>query len=213
QQLEQIGDEFTSAITEAAAAAIPQLATQPKSKPWWNQDLQLLRTSMLNKQRLFQRELAASSIAEAFLWKRDYLLARNVYLQAIKAAKQDHWNRFLEKEDAKSIYKAMAYTKSTTSQSIPAIQLADRLEDTFKGKCSAFRTTLFPPPPASSAIQWNTYQQGNWRLPHQHDNCRVSKIETSASSIPKSLESIAVQHREALLSLSQCNGLSPRSYD
>ncbi|KAF1343463.1 hypothetical protein EJ07DRAFT_142439 [Lizonia empirigonia] len=38
---------------------------------------------------------------------------------------------------------------------------------------------------------------------HAHDNCRVSKIETSASSIPKPLESIAVQHREALLSLSQ----------
>jgi hypothetical protein len=47
--------------------------------------------------------------------KRDYLLARNAFFQAIKAAKRNHWNSFLEKEDPKSIYKVMAYTKNSSS--------------------------------------------------------------------------------------------------
>jgi hypothetical protein len=74
---------------------------------------------MLHKQRRFLKELARTSQAESFLWKRDYLLARNAYFQAIKTAKQDHWNDFLEKEDPKSIFKAMSYTKDATKQRIP----------------------------------------------------------------------------------------------
>ena len=54
-------------------------------------------------------------IAEAYLWKKDYLLARNTYFQAIKTAKRDHWNQFLEKEDPKTIFKAMSYTKPSSS--------------------------------------------------------------------------------------------------
>ncbi|KAF1923416.1 uncharacterized protein M421DRAFT_324423 [Didymella exigua CBS 183.55] len=55
------------------------------------------------------------SPTSAYTWKRDYLIARNSYLQAVKIAKRDHWNQFLEREDPKSIFKAMAYTRTTYS--------------------------------------------------------------------------------------------------
>ena len=39
----------------------------------------------------------------------------------IKQAKKDHWNQFLEKEDPKSIFKAMSYTKASRVDKIPNI--------------------------------------------------------------------------------------------
>ena len=53
--------------------------------------------------------------------KQPYLAARNSYFLAIKRAKRDHWNQFLEKEDPKSIYKAMAYTKDWQPEKLPPI--------------------------------------------------------------------------------------------
>lgn len=118
QQLDQLGSALTDGILEAARASIPKMKLGPRPKPWWNPDLCSLRTAMLQAQRTFHKELAKTSPAESFLWKRDFLLARNAYFQAIKAAKKDHWNHFLEKEDPKSIFKAMAYTKDSASQQI-----------------------------------------------------------------------------------------------
>ncbi|KAF1946192.1 hypothetical protein EJ02DRAFT_418955 [Clathrospora elynae] len=57
----------------------------------------------------------------------------------------------------------MSYTKSTSNQRIPAIQSTlSTLEDSFSGKCSAFRTTLFPPPPVTDPISWESYKEGPW---------------------------------------------------
>ncbi|PVH73133.1 hypothetical protein DL98DRAFT_608538 [Cadophora sp. DSE1049] len=67
---------------------------------------------------------------------------KNTYFLAIKRAKRDYWNQFLEKEDPKSIYKTIAYTFNK------------RLEDIFQRKCSAFRNTLFPPPPSAPEPNW-----------------------------------------------------------
>ncbi|KAF1924969.1 uncharacterized protein M421DRAFT_32391, partial [Didymella exigua CBS 183.55] len=157
EQLETLGKELTISITKAAKAAIPQCSTTAKSKPWWNQDLKALRTSMLSKQRQLQRELAFS-LTSAYTWKREYLIARNTRYSAVKIAKRDHWNQFLEREDPKSIFKAMAYTRTTYSQNIPAIQGLRGIEESFQGKCSALRETLFPSPPASRPIEWDNYQ-------------------------------------------------------
>ena len=77
-----------------------------------------------------------------------YLTARNAYFLAIKNAKRQHWNSFLEKTDPKSIFKAMAYTKQNTSGKIPNISG----QDTFASKCTAFRHALFPPPPADEEL-------------------------------------------------------------
>ena len=68
-----------------------------------------------------------------------------MYFQMIKAYKRDHWNSFLEKENPKSIFRALKYTKPTKVERIPSI-----LEETsFKGKAKIFRDTLFPRPPPS----------------------------------------------------------------
>jgi hypothetical protein len=84
KQLNDLGEALTAAIEEAAKASMPFVKLGPRPKPWWSPDLQILRRDMLHKQRCFVRELARTSQAESFLWKRDYLLARNTYFEAIK---------------------------------------------------------------------------------------------------------------------------------
>ena len=44
-------------------------------------------------------------------FRQEYQLAKNRYFNAIKRAKTNYWNQFLEKEDLQLIFKAMAYTK------------------------------------------------------------------------------------------------------
>ena len=75
--------------------------------------------------------------------KKEYLIAKNKYFAAIKKAKRDHWNSFLEREEPQAIFKAMAYTKENREGNLPPIQG----KTTFKEKASILRTTLFPPPP------------------------------------------------------------------
>jgi len=87
-----------------------------------------------------------------------YLLARNSYFQAIKKAKRDYWNKFLENTDPKSIFKAMSYTKLSTQGLIPSIEG----KETFKGKCTALRKTLFPKPPPDSIQPTIRQKQFKW---------------------------------------------------
>ena len=85
---------------------------------------------------------------ESYIAKVAYLKARNSYFQAIKKAKRDYWNSFLEKEDPRSIFKALAYTKDNRVEKIPSILG----ESTFLGKARVFRETLFPRPPRTRKL-------------------------------------------------------------
>jgi hypothetical protein len=86
--------------------------------------------------------------------KQQYLIARNSYFSAIKHAKRNHWNQYLEKEDPKSIYKAMAYTKDRQTERMPTISG----QTSFQGKCDVLRSTLFPEPPIAPNPAWFNYQ-------------------------------------------------------
>ena len=166
-QLDQLGQDLSDAIVFAASEAIPRIKLGPRPKPWWNDNLRTLRSTMVRANRSLQRELERLPQEDTHLWKRDYLKARNIYLQAVKRAKQEHWNSFLEKEDPASIFKAMSYTKNARVERIPLIQSpsSPALQDSFEGKCSAFKTTLFPPPPVTNPISWTAYTEGDWKWP------------------------------------------------
>ena len=65
-----------------------------------------------------------------------------------QTAKKNYQNAFLEKEDSKSIFKAMSYTRNSSRRQIPTINN----EDSFEGKCKAFSEALFPRPPAEEPL-------------------------------------------------------------
>ena len=186
QQLEAIGQAITLVIQQAADKAIPRLKLGPKAKPWWNQELTKLRKNVSHCQRIFAQQLQATSIEESYLYKKDFLIARNSYQNAIKQAKRKHWNDFLEKEDPKSIFKAMVYTKEQQVERIPPIYLGETLETTFKGKCKAFRRTLFPPPPTTKPPSFSDYSEKSWDWPKlsrtEVEQACSNKVKSSSPS-------------------------------
>ena len=153
--LDTVALELTDAIKQAAQSSIPASTPGARAKPWWNSDLLALRKSMLRNQRLL--------IANSHESKLRYLQSKNVYFLAIKQAKRNHWNQFLEKEDPQSIFKAMSYTKDRLVERIPTIQG----QASFHGQCNVFRSPLcsHPHPVLLSLIGSTTrHKSGNGNL-------------------------------------------------
>ena len=158
--LEQAAQALTSHILVAAKTSIPTKRTGAIPKPWWTPELKAFRQQMLRNQRLHKASPSPSTV-------RQYLEAKNRYFQEIKLAKRTHWNTFLTHNDSKSIFKAMSYTKDYRVERIPSIQSdGTGLAETFQTKAEAFRTTLFPTPPATPAPSWDDYTASDvWDWP------------------------------------------------
>jgi hypothetical protein len=172
-QMDDYAQAFTEAITNAANTSIPRTTYSVRSKPWWTPEIKALRKRM----SYLGRKLPGSPEL-----KQEYTAAKNTYFNTIKTAKTAHWNAFLEKEDPKSIFKAMAYTKDLLIQPIPSIWNAstNAYEDSFSGKCAAFRDTLFPDPPRAPDIDLCEYHQNEyWKWP------KLSKTEVQNACTTK----------------------------
>ncbi len=106
--------------------------------------------------RLQEEQPTRSSKLEA------YKEAKNQYFHAIREAKTNCWNSFLEKAQGKEVFTALKYTKEKTLRTTPSLQYSKdgttRLVESFDEQCKAFITTLFPKPPSStSSIEWKNY--------------------------------------------------------
>lgn len=159
--LDLIATEFTKAIVQAADLSIPRRKLGARAKPWWSDDLKELRKDMMRNQRSYICTKTEES-------KRSYLAAKNQYFLAIKVAKRNHWNQFLEKEDPRSIFQAMKYTKDSQVERIPDIQSTGNpevLADSFGSKCASFRSALFPTPPTAPKPSWLDYRPATWNWP------------------------------------------------
>jgi ribonuclease HI len=166
--------EFTNIITKAAEKSIPKKKLGPNPKPWWNENLKNLRKTMILNSRSLKANISNFT-------KQQYLIARNSYFQAIKKAKRNHWNLFLEKSDPKSIFKAFSYTNSQLVEKIPEIKSinSENMESTFQGKCNSFRKLLFPTPPKANLPNWDKYIPRQWKWP------KLSKIELKNACLGK----------------------------
>ncbi len=175
RELDELVEDFTDKIVNAANASIPKSIKKLNAKPWWNEDLKNLRKAM---QKLYRKNKASGYT----LFKQELLIAKNLYFNSIKIEKLKHWNQFLEKEDSQTIYKAMSYTKDTSIQPIPSIYNNETSEykSIFQDKCNVFRNTLFPPPPESTPVNLNNYQASTeWKWP------KLSRIELDKACTSK----------------------------
>lgn len=201
--LEKMANLLTKVIQEAAQASIPTIKPGAKSKPWWNEEIRCLRRDMQRKHRLYT---SSEGIPPNSRLQREFKVARNKYTEAIKKAKRDHWNKFLENENPKVIFKAMAYTRDTRVEHIPAIMSKEgSFQHSFKGKCIALRETLFPKPPDSEPISWDNIipTQKDWPPLRKHELenaccARISGKTPGPDTINQDMISIAYQEQPIL---------------
>ena len=167
--LNNLEEKITTTIQRASRKAIPILKISPRSKPWWNKDLAILRKKMAKAKRISQENPTNRLISKAKAF-------RNKYSRAINIAKQQHWNSFLEEAKGKDIFTALKYTKPTQVQGVPEIRNRDNgLTDNFEEQCTALLESLFPIPPITAEPSWNSYKEGDWNWPKELEAIEVKR--------------------------------------
>ena len=114
---------------------------------------------------------------------------RNKYFLAIKKAKNNCWNNFLENAQNKDIFKAFQYTKQKRIEKVPVLEYQKSQDNqeltyahTFQEKCQAFTQVLFKNPPASKEITLNNYKENKqkWIWPELSESELKQAIYTSS---------------------------------
>src|ERR1700710_967200 len=129
---------LTPLIHEAAETCIPKRKPSPRSKPWWNDDINKKRTLMKSRLRQWKAERTTPN------WNQ-YATTRNLYQRTIRDAKTNLWNDFHKNARGKDIFTALKYTKPRRTEPTPDITLNGHTATTFQRKAQLFRQALFPP--------------------------------------------------------------------
>lgn len=175
QKMDLMASTLTKAIIDASNASIPRTSTSAKSKPWWTDEIRQLRKNLTSISRKAKKNP---------YFHQEYQNAKNRYFNKIKKAKIDHWNKFLSKEDPKSIFKAMSYTKEVQIQPIPGIKDLESniIKTDFTGKCEALRSALFPSPPSAPEVDLSGYTPSPyWDWP----SLSQIELQTACTTKPK----------------------------
>jgi Reverse transcriptase (RNA-dependent DNA polymerase)/Endonuclease-reverse transcriptase len=144
--------QLVEAITKAIQETTPRKRPSPHSKRWWNDELSKLRKEASRLRNIFWRTKHAVDKAA---WREK----ANEYVQEIARAKTNHWKKYVNEADGKSIFQIKKYIMNTpTSTFIPTL---NNHAATNKQKVNVLRKAFFPkPPPADlTDIPSATYPQ------------------------------------------------------
>src|SRR5690606_20841506 len=102
QDMDDAASILSEAIHRATTGTIPTIKLSPRSKIWWNEDLDKARPKLLHACR-HRRAWGTDSSQQA------YKEARNSYFHSIRKAKQEKWTEFLENSPGKDIFQVLRY--------------------------------------------------------------------------------------------------------
>ena len=146
QNLDAAAELLRDSIVEACELHVPHIRPSPRSKVWWNDELNERRTCMKRHLRRWKENRTNDALRE------EYKRHRNAYFRAIDYAKKECWDTFLSEAKGKEVYTAFHYTKPRRVQLTPSLKATeDTTVNTFSEKAKLFRKTLFPPLPEYTA--------------------------------------------------------------
>ena len=161
---------------------VPKKRFSEHSKPWWTEELTQKRKQMAKAKRIWQKTQVNLMEDENSSYLH-YKKIRNDYFSAIKQAKSECWNQFLEGAEGRDIFKAFQYTKSRKVERLPILEHGDKKAITFQEKCDAFMSVLFQKPPSSENISWADYQENSqWTWPEVTKDEVQQAIFTSSTT-------------------------------
>lgn len=181
--LDDLAQSLSNGIISAARASMPLLSKHPTSKPWWTPELKALRRIMNRKARDLKDD------PHDRVRYRVYTNAKATYFKSIQRAKSGHWNAFLEREDPKSIYRALKYTKAKDSQAIPPLRPSTdhtTYFTNFEEQAKCLKETLFPPPPVTAPPDFPNYTpKVTWpNKPLDHTELKLACITKIKGTTP-----------------------------
>ena len=148
-QFQRAVDNLTAALQAAIKLAVPMSKPSPHSRRWWNEDLSQLKKEM---NRLGGTSYKYCAIAD-HLSHSQYKEIWNKYGSAIKQAKKQHWDDFLEGLSGKDLWMAQQYATWLVGDSgkahIPTLKVTNDHEHTKsvttnKEKSAVFSQIFFP---------------------------------------------------------------------
>ncbi|KAF8602245.1 hypothetical protein BDV93DRAFT_393717, partial [Ceratobasidium sp. AG-I] len=97
--------DLTDAIEHTIEYSIPTVEISPYTKRWWDKELRRLRKRSNNLRNRHTRHKANPIPGLEEEWKE----AEKEYKTAMKKAKQDCWNKFIDKADGDDLWTAHKY--------------------------------------------------------------------------------------------------------
>ena len=162
----QSEDEFHEKVTTLSAAildtieqVVPKSNPAPHSKRWWSKDLGLLR-KVKNKLNVTSYRFRHDRQHPSHDQLRE---ARNKLTDAIRDAKQRHWENFLEETGDETLWTAARYIDSPyageggAKTRVPILHTKDQLgvdctARSNEDKARVIAESFFPPPPATTSV-------------------------------------------------------------
>src|SRR5690606_24912099 len=93
-KLDSAATLLSKAITMASEEATPPNRSCPRSKIWWNKEIDTARQTMKRALRRWKQEPSENT-------RTTFTTARNEYFHCIRQAKQVKWTEFLEEAKGK----------------------------------------------------------------------------------------------------------------
>ena len=156
-QFQRAVDDLTAALQAEIELTVPMSKLSLHSCRWWNEDLSWLKKEM---NRLGGTSYKFHAIADHLLHSQ-YKEIRNKYGLAIKQAKKQHWDDFLEGLSGKNLWTAQHYATRPVGNSgkacIPTLKVTNdhghtKSITTNEEKSAVFSQIFFPKRPADDLV-------------------------------------------------------------
>ena len=173
--------DINNVIAKTMEEVIPKVKHTPHRKRWWSAELKALKKVVLKK----GREAYNQRFNPDHPVHGDYRASRSLYAKAIRTAKIQHWNEWLEALDESSIWTAGRYACNDPSDAgrakVPDLKVRYRGESddviatTNSDKGRAFYEAFFPPKPAQQCdYSEYTYPPPRWAQAPLKD-CQIAR--------------------------------------
>ena len=172
QRFDNLLTDLNKAVTEVIEAVVPRLKLSPHTKRWWSNELRKMKKAVIKKGRKAHRQ--RFNLQHPI--HDEYRVFRRQYAKAIRTAKQQHWEEWLESLNETTVWTASRYANSPPTDAsctkVPNLKAKPRggervIEATTNAKKSQlFYEAFYPEKPAQQPQESQSfvYPPNRWRF-------------------------------------------------
>jgi ribonuclease HI/endonuclease/exonuclease/phosphatase family metal-dependent hydrolase len=202
--------ELENTVWDVIDTHVPLAALCPYSKRWWTPELTTKRKEVKQWARKARRVQGIDGHPDIARYKKE----RNLFAEALRAAKEGHWVKWMEEINKKSIWDAHRLVSAESSDGgaarVPALRVCERgtgrlLEEAVANddKASMFHKLFFPEKPLVSAVPEDyVYPPPKWKhetVTDEQIEAAIRKLRPKKASKPGSIPNAVLIHAGELV--------------